>query len=239
MDLLDLGRRGQVEQVGADHLVEVPAALAGESLVTVEDGAVGPPARDHLALQIEDLQRSGTEIARGQAGHTRQGRPRIAAAETSPEDRRRPRAPPAAAGSWPDRVVPTSRAGYRSPAIRAHTRQLGHGRTGQQRLGRLANQCCRVSNPRGLRSWCSRLVAACDAAQGAAACCRSSAAAGAPIASRRHSQHAHCVRDRLPRKITISLGRTANADTRLTRRSDAQSGNSDARAGPRPGRPGR
>ena len=71
LDLVDLVGRGQVEQVGADHLVDRPLALPRERLVAVEDRAVRAPARDHLGLHVEHLEGRDAEVRRGEAGKLR------------------------------------------------------------------------------------------------------------------------------------------------------------------------
>ena len=64
LDLLDFVRGRELEEVGADHRVELAATLASKSLVAVDDGAVEPPARHHLTLHVEDLERGGAEVRR-------------------------------------------------------------------------------------------------------------------------------------------------------------------------------
>jgi hypothetical protein len=49
-NLRQLHGRGDVGEVGAHHLGLLAAAHAGVGRVAVVDGAVGPPAADHLAL---------------------------------------------------------------------------------------------------------------------------------------------------------------------------------------------
>ena len=71
LDLVDLMGRRQVEQVGADHLVDRPLALPRERLVAVEDRAVRAPARDHLGLHVENLEGRDAEVRRGEAGKLR------------------------------------------------------------------------------------------------------------------------------------------------------------------------